>query len=390
MKRLAILLLTIVVLFTAVFGLSACDEIGDPTNNDNDKDNPSTVTKNIYKDVNIDSPDTLASLADTVATKLLANAPDASDEQSTGQWLSSLGFGSASKYAVSAEMILDTVGSESYFGLDMELSAAWLLSFAYNEQQGLTFATNAEVNAKGGMTLPFGWLVRKGVLAEERAAKLSDALESFDVGAEIYLDNSNAYIGLNSGAKEFWTGIGEELPSDKLKLNFDNLLSDSIGGTNVYGVDNEDKKDVKAQLSLNIADIFQWIKEYGVEAAVSTEKGWSLRLTFTEHTVRSFLTDKSVLPERVTEWLSEAVSFDKCQCTLYVSFDENNKLTVSQSSDIELSVDVERSFTVPVGLSGYVKLTSEDVWQLSANKAQLPADAEDYTIVELPGFSRWA
>lgn len=371
MKKIAILLLTMAVVFSAVFVFSACGDGNDPKNY-------------VYESVDIDAPEKREDLANILSEKLLANAPDVNDEQAVEQWLSQLTFAITGKSSFEADLNFEGNVS-AQFGCNVQLTENMLVALGYSQQQGLQFAANVGVGVSGGVTLPLDLLADEGLLSADLAEKLQNALEDFDVGLNLSLDNENAYVDLDDGAQQFVSDLGVTLPTEKFQLSLEGL-SDGID----FDIDfnsGETQPDIQAQLALNIADILRWLREYDVDVDVSTQNGWTLRLTFTEQTFRSLFADKSGMTSQLADWVSSVAAFDKLQTELFISFDADNELTVTLSTAVECSFGAEQSLTLPLGFSGSFKLADEQTWRLSKDKVQLPADTEQYYPLQIPDYS---
>ena len=191
------------------------------------------------------------------------------------------------------------------------------------------------------------------------------------------MDNSNVYAHLSESLKSAFAEFGVELPSDKIKLNYGNPFEGIVG----YSADADgNATDLQAQLSVEIADILKILKQYKVDFAVSEDNGWALRISVSEETVKAILADRELVPKETADLLNKCVSFRRCRAEFFIGFDKDNKLSkLSSVVDVEINIDVEKSLTVPVSLSGSFKLEVIEEQEISADKVTLPSDLDTYT-----------
>lgn len=366
MKKFLSLAIALLLAISA-FALCACN-----------KDNDGTIPGK-YEEVEIDTPQQQEYLAETISDKLLANAPENTDETETvQQWLKQLGFELKSTLSFSTDVSVDVKDVKTEFSTDVTAEESVRARFTYSESDGVGFLAEGTVGVKGGIKLPqFLWEATE--LPAEELEKIKAVAENFDWSASICSDGKGLYAHVNDGVKQSLAQFGAELPSDKVMLPFDVADDPNTDGQDGAIQLPDADVDFGTELKANILYVLQLLKKYNVSVAVSQNDGWALRLKVTEETLQSLLEDENIVPPEVSEVINSAVTFSKCVAEWYIGFDKDNKFVKMASNvDIEGSIDVEKSVTVPVAVSGSFKLSSVEELSLFGGEIALPSDLDKY------------
>ena len=290
-----------------------------------------------YEEVDVSSEEKKQEFVEELSTRI--NPELLFGDMTKSDW----SFGLAEDAAVKAEVSIDMDELKISGNVELKeaLKAKLSVPASETEESFIPFGIkmSAEIGANGNVNLPELIYSQMG----EQGPLVKSLLTNFDYSAKAYLDNEYVYASLSSS---ILSKLPEEagLPeSGKFKAPLSLIMGggdynepdyDNDPGI-TYALTNEVTPD--DETAAMIEQVITILKQYSVSVAVSTDAGYSVKLTAGTDTVLAILGD--VADEEVVTTLKQVVTFKTCALTAYLAVDENGVFQqVSLGLNIDLSV----------------------------------------------------